>query len=68
MPVKPVEAVNWMMEKLIKAVGEAKMLSVRLHGVKHQQSLCYLMCMGTGKRTLLSYNLINPEPLNPEPL
>ena len=42
MPQKPQDAVNWMMEKLIKAVGEAKMLAVRLHGVKHQQPLCNL--------------------------
>ena len=41
-PEDPTEAVQFMLNKVIRAVGDAKLLTVRLQGMKHQESLCYL--------------------------
>ena len=43
MPEEPHMAVDWMLKKVIKAVGDAKMLGVQLQGLKHQQSLRRLL-------------------------
>ena len=47
MPEEPREAVEWMMVKVVKAVGEAKLLGVRLQSAKHQESMCSL-CTNIG--------------------
>ncbi|CAE7467067.1 unnamed protein product [Symbiodinium sp. CCMP2456] len=43
MPETAVDAAEWCTTKLIKAMGEAKTLSVRLACVKHQEQLCTLI-------------------------
>ncbi|CAE7828762.1 MDN1 [Symbiodinium sp. CCMP2592] len=43
MPGNATEAAVWCMTKLIKAMGDAKTLSVRLACVKHQEQLCTLL-------------------------
>ena len=53
MPDTAVEAAEWCSTKLIKAMGEAKTLSVRLACVKHQEKLCHLKARSPCNNTAL---------------
>ena len=47
-PENPRAAVTYMMSKVVKAVGDAKLLGVRLRNVRHQESLSYLAVNNAG--------------------
>ena len=41
-PEEPRERLAWMLSKVVKATGAAKLMVVRLEAVKHQETLSYL--------------------------
>ena len=52
LPEDSKEAMSFINDKLIKNMGEAKTLSIRLTGVKHQEKLSALACPPGGCRNL----------------
>ena len=53
MPEDVPTATTWCINKLIKAMGEAKMLAIKLLSVKHQEKLRHLYALKTWVSTLL---------------
>ena len=45
MPTEPIPGMEWLMPKLIKDLTESKMWPIKLASVKHQDTLCTMICI-----------------------